>query len=66
MALPRPIVAVVCVLGDKAWQPMLGRLASAVDALVLTDAPTAPADTSTAGPGAVSMAGSGAEPGRKT
>lgn len=41
-ALPRPIVAVVCVLGDKAWQPMLARLAGAVDALILTDAPTAP------------------------
>ena len=43
-AVPRPCVAVVCVLGDKAWHPMLARLATAVDALVLTDAPTAPAD----------------------
>lgn len=41
-AVPRPWVAVVCVLGDKAWKPMLARLAGAVDALVLTDAPTAP------------------------
>jgi dihydrofolate synthase/folylpolyglutamate synthase len=43
-AVPRPSVAVVCVLGDKAWHPMLARLATAVDALVLTEAPTAPAD----------------------
>lgn len=41
-AVPRPVTAVVCVLGDKAWQPMLARLAGAVDALVLTDAPSAP------------------------
>jgi dihydrofolate synthase/folylpolyglutamate synthase len=44
MALPRPIVAVVCILGDKAWGPMLARLATAVDALVLTEAPSAPAE----------------------
>ena len=43
-ALPRPIAAVVCVLGDKAWRPMLARLATSVDYLLLTHAPTAPAD----------------------
>lgn len=43
-AVPRPITAVVCVLGDKAWHPMLARLAGAVDALVLTEAPSAPAE----------------------
>lgn len=43
-ALPRPVVAVVCVLGDKPWRAMLARLASVVDGLVLTDAPTAPAE----------------------
>ena len=42
-AIPRPLAAVVCVLGDKAWRPMLARLATAVDHLVLTEAPTAPA-----------------------
>lgn len=41
-ALPRPLTAVVCVLGDKAWRPMLARLAAAVDYLILTNAPTAP------------------------
>lgn len=43
-ALPRPLAAVVCVLGDKAWRPMLARLATSVDSLVLTHAPSAPAD----------------------
>lgn len=39
---PRPIVAVVCVLGDKDWRSMLRELSGAVDELVLTNAPTAP------------------------
>lgn len=43
-AVNRPLAAVVCVLSDKAWQPMLARLAGAVDHLVLTQAPSAPAD----------------------
>jgi dihydrofolate synthase/folylpolyglutamate synthase len=41
---PRPLVAVVAVLGDKAWREMLTSLAPAVDALVLTRAPSAPAE----------------------
>jgi len=41
---PRPLVAVVAVLRDKAWQEMLEELGGAVDALVLTCAPSAPAD----------------------
>jgi len=40
--LPRPLVAVVCILGDKAWRPMLARLAAVADRLILTHAPTAP------------------------
>lgn len=38
-----PVAAVVCILGDKAWRPMLAQLATVVDHLVLTHAPTAPA-----------------------
>ena len=41
---PRPLVAVVAVLRDKAWREYLRVLAPAVDGLVLTCAPTAPAD----------------------
>jgi len=41
---PRPLVAVVAVLRDKAWREYLGVLAPAVDGLVLTCSPTAPAD----------------------
>lgn len=41
---PRPPVhALVCVLGDKDWRAMLGAVRGAVDALWLTDAPSAPA-----------------------
>jgi dihydrofolate synthase / folylpolyglutamate synthase len=43
-APPRPLAAVVAVLRDKAWREYLGVLAPAVDRLVLTGAPTAPAD----------------------
>lgn len=39
---PRPLVAVVSVLRDKAWREMLQVLGSAVDRLVLTRAPSAP------------------------
>ncbi len=40
--LGRPLVAVVGVLGDKDWSRMLPPLAGAVDALLLTEPPTAP------------------------
>jgi dihydrofolate synthase/folylpolyglutamate synthase len=39
--VPRPIHALVSILGDKAWPDMLGRLEPAVDRGVLTVAPTA-------------------------
>jgi dihydrofolate synthase/folylpolyglutamate synthase len=40
---PRPIVALVCVLGDKDWREMIRVLSRVVDGFVLTMAPTAPA-----------------------
>ena len=40
----RPVVAVVSILKDKAWREMLHTLAGAVDALVLTRAPSAPGE----------------------
>ena len=43
VAPPKPIAAVLCVLGDKDWRGMMSVLSRAVDAFVLTDAPTAPA-----------------------
>ncbi len=39
----RPVVALLCVLGDKDWRAMLDALAPVVDHVVLTNAPTAPA-----------------------
>jgi len=42
--LPRPIAAVVSVLRDKAWPEMLEVLGGAVDGMILTRAPSAPAD----------------------
>jgi dihydrofolate synthase / folylpolyglutamate synthase len=39
----RPIVAVLSVLNDKDWRGVMAALAGAVDAFVLTNAPTAPA-----------------------
>jgi dihydrofolate synthase/folylpolyglutamate synthase len=39
--LPRPIHALVSILGDKAWPEMLVRLDSAIDRGILTIAPTA-------------------------
>ncbi len=44
LALPRPLVALVGILGDKEWSRMLPPLASAADALVLTEPPSAPAE----------------------
>jgi dihydrofolate synthase / folylpolyglutamate synthase len=43
-ALPRPLAAVVAVLRDKSWREMLDVLAGAVDRLILTEAPSAPAE----------------------
>lgn len=40
---PRPVVALVSILGDKDWRGMLSALSSDVDHFVLTNAPTAPA-----------------------
>ena len=39
----RPLVALLCVLGDKDWRAMLDALAPVVERFVLTNAPTAPA-----------------------
>ncbi len=41
---PRPLAAVVGVLGDKDWRGMLGPLHRLADAVVLTEPPTAPAE----------------------
>jgi dihydrofolate synthase / folylpolyglutamate synthase len=38
-----PVVALLCVLGDKDWRAMLDVLAPEVDQFVLTNAPSAPA-----------------------
>ena len=40
--LPRPLVALVGVLGDKDWKSMLSSLFSRVDAALLTQPPSAP------------------------
>ena len=40
--LPRPVVLVAAVLGDKDWRAVLGPLLAATDDAVLTDAPSAP------------------------
>jgi dihydrofolate synthase/folylpolyglutamate synthase len=40
---PRPLHAVIGILGDKDWRAMLRRLLPAVDAAWLTDPPSAPA-----------------------
>ena len=39
----RPVVALLCVLGDKDWRGMMEALAPHVERFVLTQAPTAPA-----------------------
>jgi dihydrofolate synthase/folylpolyglutamate synthase len=44
MALPRPLISLVGVLGDKDWRGMLGPLEAASDHMVLTMPPTAPPD----------------------
>lgn len=44
LALPRPLVAVAGILGDKDWRAMLPPLAERVDRLVLTQPPTAPVE----------------------
>ena len=38
----RPVVALLCVLGDKDWRAMIDALAPVVSRFVLTNAPTAP------------------------
>ena len=38
----RPVVALLCVLGDKDWRAMMAALAPVVDLFLLTNAPTAP------------------------
>lgn len=43
VAPPRPVVALMSVLGDKDWREMMKALSSVVDRFVLTNAPTAPA-----------------------
>ncbi len=41
---PRPLHALVGIRNDKEWRPMLGRLAPEVNRLVLTVAPSVPAE----------------------
>ncbi len=41
--LPRPVVLLAAVLGDKDWRAVLGPLLEVTDDAVLTDAPSAPA-----------------------
>jgi len=41
---PRPLHALVGILADKEWGPMVERLTAAVDALWVTDPPSAPAE----------------------
>ncbi|MBC7896398.1 MAG: bifunctional folylpolyglutamate synthase/dihydrofolate synthase [Cytophagaceae bacterium] len=43
VGVPSPVTAVVCVLNDKDWRGVLETLATQVDRLILTNAPTAPA-----------------------
>jgi dihydrofolate synthase/folylpolyglutamate synthase len=42
--LPRPLIALVAVLGDKDWRSMLSSLFSRIDEAFLTQAPSAPLD----------------------
>jgi dihydrofolate synthase/folylpolyglutamate synthase len=44
LALPRPLVALVGILGDKNWRAMLPPLLERADALVLAVPPSVPAD----------------------
>jgi dihydrofolate synthase/folylpolyglutamate synthase len=43
VAPPKPVAALLCVLGDKDWRGIMTALSKVVDTFVLTDAPTAPA-----------------------
>lgn len=52
----RPVVALVCVLGDKDWRGMLDALAPVSDHFILTEAPTAPASRAWSLPEAVAYA----------
>ena len=42
VTVPRPVAALMCVLGDKDWRAMMARIAPHVDLFVITQAPTAP------------------------
>jgi dihydrofolate synthase/folylpolyglutamate synthase len=44
LPLPRPLTAIVGVLGDKDWAGMLVPLYAAADQVLLTEPPTAPAE----------------------
>jgi dihydrofolate synthase / folylpolyglutamate synthase len=44
LPLPRPLTAVIGVLGDKDWRGMLAPICEAADATLLTVPPTAPAE----------------------
>lgn len=44
LPFPRPRIAIVGVLGDKDWANMLAPLHGAVDRVILTEPPTAPAE----------------------
>ena len=39
----QPVIALLCILGDKDWRAMIEALAPEVSQFILTDAPTAPA-----------------------
>jgi dihydrofolate synthase/folylpolyglutamate synthase len=43
VAHEHPVVALLCVLGDKEWRAMIDALSPVVDLFILTNAPTAPA-----------------------
>ena len=42
VAHDRPVLALLCVLGDKDWRAMIDALAPVTDRFIFTDAPTAP------------------------
>jgi dihydrofolate synthase/folylpolyglutamate synthase len=44
--VPRPVTAVVCVLRDKDWQGILRAVGRVADRILVTDAPTVPANRS--------------------
>ena len=53
-----PVVALLCVLGDKDWRAMMDALAPCVDRFVLTNAPTAPRSRAWSLPEALAYAAS--------